>query len=105
MSETNETNKGRNVTFEILGKKYSLTVRDEWESALRRAAKRLSERVGQFAQTSQGTKLASEDLLVYAAVEIIATCFEEKDNNQEAQITSSLVSLEQRLDEILQSVE
>ncbi|MDO4462053.1 MAG: cell division protein ZapA [Bacteroidia bacterium] len=105
MSETNDTNRGRNVTFEILGKKYSLTVKTEWEGPLRRAAKRLSERIGQLAQSEQGRKLASEDILVYAAVEIIATCFEEKDNSQDSQIMSSLVGLEQRLDDILRSVE
>ncbi|MCQ2216591.1 MAG: cell division protein ZapA [Bacteroidales bacterium] len=105
MSDTNDTNKGRKVTFEILGKNYVLFVRDESESAIRRAAKRLSERVSQFAQKYKGTKLASEDLLVYAAVEIITTCYEEKDNNQDAQTQSALISLEQRLDDILKGEE
>ncbi len=105
MSDTNDTNKGRKVTFEILGKNYVLFVRDESESAIRRAAKRLSERVSQFAQKYKGTKLASEDLLVYAAVEIITTCYEEKDNNQDAQTQSALISLEQRLDDILKGDE
>lgn len=105
MSDTNDTNKGRKVTFEILGKNYVLFVRDESESAIRRAAKRLSERVSQFAQKYKGTKLASEDLLVYAAVEIITTCYEEKDNNQDAQTLSALISLEQRLDDILKGNE
>lgn len=105
MSDTNDTNKGRKVTFEILGKNYVLFVRDESESAIRRAAKRLSERVSQSAQKYKGTKLASEDLLVYAAVEIITTCYEEKDNNQDAQTQSALISLEQRLDDILKGEE
>lgn len=105
MSDTNEANKGHKVTFEILGKNYVLVVRDESEGAIRRAAKRLSERVSEFAQKYKRTKLASEDLLAYAAVEIIATCYEEKDNNQDAQTQSALIGLEQRLDDILKEIE
>lgn len=107
MSDTAESNKSQKVTvtFEVLGKRYSLPVAPESESAFRRAAKRLSDRIGQLAQRYNGSKFSLEDFCVYAAVEIITTCFEEKDNNQEASTISSLVSLEQKLDDILLSRE